>query len=239
MKPASKNKAPKRLNQPSQRPRTEIPSRSVFGFPILVNQFQSLQESTYAVSTSQGQSEDRLINSRTTRLARQRAARRIAGQGTFGNVSNEGIFQTIPPGNDAQGIFDNGERMETVASTNKPKFFPNFLSVSAPDVLETQPGGNVQNLLEIGVVSDDALYISNVNYVACTDGKCNKRISYVGPERSAGRPGIRPFGASSAACPSPNTACLGAYGTAYRQPHRTGPNTREEIFTASSTTGRP
>ena len=54
-----------------------------------------------------------------------------------------------------------------------------------------------------------------------------------------GRPGIRPFGASSAACPSPNTACLGPYGTAYRQPHHTGPNTREETFTESSATGRP
>ena len=45
---------------------------------------------------------------------------------------------------------------------------------------------------------------------------------------SAGRPGIRPFGASSAACPSPITACLGPYGTAYVQPHYTGPNTHEE-----------
>ena len=58
-------------------------------------------------------------------------------------MSNEGISQTVPPGNDAQGIFDSGERVETVASTNEPKFFPDFLSVSAPDVLETQSGGNV------------------------------------------------------------------------------------------------
>ena len=70
---------------------------------------------------------------------------------------------------------------------------------------------------------------------------CEKTIedSCARQDWSAGRPGIRPFGASTAACPSPNTACLGPYGTAYRQPHHTGPNTREEIFTASSATGRP
>ena len=101
------------------------------------------------------------------------------------------------------------------------------------------------------------------------DRNCNKRISYAGPEtsagrpgntpsrrrlacditikdscagqdRSAGRPGIRPFGASSAACPFPITACSGPYGTAYVQPHHTGPNTREETSAlASSTTELP
>ena len=163
---------------------------------------------------------------------------------------------------------DSAECVEPVASGIRSKFSPYSLSVSPPDILESQSGGVVQNLLESGVVSDDALYISNVNDVVCTNEKCNKKISYAGLERSAGRPGhtpikrelacekniedscagqdwsagrpgIRPFGASSAACPSPNTACLGPYGTAYRQPHHTGPNTREEIFTASSATGRP
>ena len=64
-------------------------------------------------------------------------------------------------------------------------------------------------------MSDDALYISDVNDVACTNDQCNKMISDAGPERSAGRPGNRPFCASTVACPSPNTACLGPYGTAY------------------------
>ena len=159
--------------------------------------------------------------------------------------------------------------MEPVASRIRHSFFPDSLSVSGPDVLESQFGANVQNLLEPGVTIDDALYISDVNDVACTDDSCNKRISDAGPERSAGRPGHtpirrelacektiedscagqdwsagrpgnRPFGASSAACPSHITACLGQYGNASRQPHHTGPNTREETSAlASSTTGLP
>ena len=122
-------------------------------------------------------------------------------------------------------------------SENEPTFF-HSLSVSAPDILESQSGGPVQNLLESGANVDDALYSMDVNDVACMDRICNKRISDAGPERSAGRPGNRPFGASSAACPSLITACLGLYGNASRQPHHTGPNTREETYTASSTTGR-
>ena len=123
-------------------------------------------------------------------------------------------------------------------------------------------------MLESGVVVDDALYYDDVNDVACTDLKYNKRISYAVPERSAGRPshtptrrilaydktiedscagqdwsagrpGNRPFGASFAACPPSHTACLGPYGTASRQLHHTGPNTREETFPVSSSTGRP
>ena len=158
--------------------------------------------------------------------------------------------------------------MEPVASGVRPKFFPDSLSVSSSDILRVQSGDNVQNLLGIGVVSDDAVYISNVNDVACTNVPCNKRISDAGPERSAGRPGHtptrrllacektigdscagqdwsarrlgnRPFGASSAACPSHITACLGPYGNASRQPHHTGPNTREETYTVTSSTRRP
>ena len=155
--------------------------------------------------------------------------------------------------------------MEPVASGIHHSFFSHSLSVSAPDILDSQSGGIVQNLLEPGAMSDDALYISDVNDVACMNEPCNKRISYAGPERSAGRPGhtptrrelacekniedscagqdgsagqpgIRPFGASSAACSSSLMACLGPYGTTARQPHHTGPNTREEKFEASSRT---
>ena len=70
---------------------------------------------------------------------------------------------------------------------------------------------------------------------------CEKTIedSCAGQDWSAGRPGIRPFGASSAACPSSRKACLGPCGTASQQLHHTGPNTREETFMASSTTKRP
>ena len=238
MKPTNKNEAPRRPQQPTQPLKTEIPSSSVYGFPISINQFQSLEDSKFAESTSQLQSEDRLVNPRTTRLARQQAARRDAEQGTFGNLSNEGILYTVPPVRDAQGTFAIGDVDQPVASGIRSQFFPHSLSVSPSDILTVQSGGIVQNLLGTGAVVDDALYSSDVNDVVCTNELCNKRISYAGPERSTGRPGhtpirrelackkniedscvgqdwsarrlgIRPFGASSAACPSPNTACLG------------------------------
>ena len=268
MKPAVHSVAPKGSKQPSQFPRKKIPSNEVYGFPVSVNEYQMLQDSRSAKSTTSRQVQDRLTDPRNTRLASQRAAKRETGQGTLENLYNEGICQIVPPVTDAQGTFDSGECVEPVASRIRPKFFPYSLSVSAPDVLESQSGGTVQNLLGIGAASDDALYISNVNGVACTDSQCNKRISVAGPERSAGRPGhtptrrllacektiedscagqdwlagrlgIRPFGASFAACPSSRKACIGPYGTASRQLHHTGPNTREETYIASSTTGRP
>ena len=159
------------------------------------------------------------------------------------------------------------EDLVPLESENEPTFFDS-LSACPPDILESQSGGNVQCLLETGAIVDDALYYNDINDVACTDQKCNKRISDAGPERSAGRPGHtptrgklacdktiedscvgqdwsagrpgnRPFGASSAACPSLIMACLGPYGNTSRQLHHTGPNTREETYTASSTTGRP
>ena len=62
MKPVSGNSAQRRPNSPNQRPRTEIPSRSVFGFPVSSNQFNVLQASDPAMSTSQVQLQDRLID---------------------------------------------------------------------------------------------------------------------------------------------------------------------------------
>ena len=134
--------------------------------------------------------------------------------------------------------------------------------------MNLQSVGHVHYLLGTGASDDDALYSNDVNDVACTEDPCNKRISYAGPEWSAGRPGHtptrrrlacgktiedscagqdwsagrpgnRPFGASTAACLSPHTACIGPSGTASSQPHYTGPNTREETSMASSTTGPP
>ena len=104
MKLDVKSDAQRRPKQPSQRPRTEIPSSSVYGFPVSVNQFQSLEDSEPAKSTSQCQIQDRLIDPRKTILTRQRAARRTIEQGTFENLANEGISQTVPPVNDGQGI---------------------------------------------------------------------------------------------------------------------------------------
>ena len=177
------------------------------------------------MSTGQVQSEDRLIDPRKTRLARQRAARGTVGQGTFANLSNEGIFDTVPPVRDAQGKLTNGDCVETVASTNEPKFFPYSLSILPPDILELQSGGIVQNLLETGAMNDDAMYSNDVNDVACTDSQCNKRISVTGQEWLAGRPGNRPIGAREA---TRNTEmCLGPYATRDTvQPHM-GHNTRD------------
>ena len=95
-------------------------------------------------------------------------------------MSNEGIFATVSPVRDAQGILTSGDCVEPAASGNRHFFFPNSLSVSLPDILKSQSGGVVQNLLEPSAVDNDALYISDVHDVACTDGSCNKRISDAG-----------------------------------------------------------
>ena len=75
---------------------------------------------------------------------------------------------------------------------NEISFFPHSLSVSAPDVLESQSGGNVQNLLGTGAIVDDALYISDVNDVACTNDPCNKRINNAGRNGPRGDRAIGP-----------------------------------------------
>ena len=115
--------------------------------------------------------------------------------------------------------------MEPVSSGLNPTFFSHSLSAYPPDILESQSSGNVHYELEIGAVNVDALYIGNVNDVACTIEPCNKRISCAGPERSVGRPGNRPIGARDAAR---NTeTCLGPYATRSAvQPHM-GYNTRD------------
>ena len=165
----------------------------MYGFLVLSNQFQSLQDSEPAVSTSQSQISDRLIDPRKTRLARLQAARGTIEQGTSGNLSNEGIFQTVPPGNDAQGTWSSEDVDQPVASGIRAQFFPDTLSVSPSDILYSQFGGIVQNLLEIGDAVDDALYSMDLNDEACTENEsCNKRISYAGLERSVGQPGHTP-----------------------------------------------
>ena len=129
--------------------------------------------------------------------------------------------------------------MDPVVSRICSPFFTHSFSASSSDILNLQSVGPVHYSLGTGAVLDDALYDNDVNDVACTNEKCNKRISNAGPDWSAGQTGLTPFGASSAACPSSHTACIGPYGTAATQPHYMGCNTREETFTASSATGLP
>ena len=227
---------------------SELPSvqPSVLGFPVTPNQFSILSEDE--VTCSELGQDQTLEDPRQTRAQRYSASSRMGEQGI---LLSEGVAEDLVPLN----------------SENESTFF-HSLSVSAPDILESQSGGPVQNVLEFGADVDDALYSMDVNDVACMDSKCNKKISCAGLERSAGRPGHmptrrilacgsiiedicagqdwsagrpgnRPFGASTAACPSSHTACLGPYGTASRQPHHTGPNTCKEKSTASSSTRRP
>ena len=84
-----------------------------------------------------------MIDPRKTRLARQQAARGADEQGTFGNLTDEGIFNTVPPVRDAQGILNNGDCVEPVASRIRHSFFPNSLSVSPSDIFTLQSDGNV------------------------------------------------------------------------------------------------
>ena len=67
----------------------------MFGFPVSVNQFNVLQASEPAVSTSREQIQDRLVDPRRTRLARLQAARGIIGQGTLETLFDGGIFNTV------------------------------------------------------------------------------------------------------------------------------------------------
>ena len=143
MKPVNEIATPRGPQQSSKSSKSEIPSRTVFEFSISSNQFNVLQKTESAVSTSQGQSEDRLIDPRRTRLARQQAARTTFKQGILGTLSNEGIFHTVPPIKDEQGILHNRRVDQPVSSGIRPKFFPDSLSISPSDILEQRSGGNI------------------------------------------------------------------------------------------------
>ena len=111
---------------------------------------------------------------------------------------------------------------ELVSSRTPPTFF-HSLSVLPIDILSAQSVGKLNFELGAGDLND-TMYISNVNEVACTNETCNKRISNVGQEWSAGRPDNRPIGASDATRNS--ETCLGPFATySYVQPHHTGYNT--------------
>ena len=246
----------------SRRPSGGNIASDVFGFPLSTNQFSTLQSNQFAESQRSTENEEGLVDPRSTRHLRAAAQRTDErGSKTEGAVS-----ASVHLANSAQGIDDTGTCFKPVALESSSSFFHSF-SASPSDILQ-QSVGPVHTLLGTGASVDDALYRMGVKDVACTLNICNKRISDAGPERSAGRPGHtpsrrnlacgktiedscagqdwsagrpgnRPFGARSAACPSPITACLGPYGTASQQLHHTGCNTREETPTvASSTTGR-
>ena len=238
-------------------------SNTVFGFQLSKNQFQILNsDQTVTSSRSTEQHEEGLTDPRTTRQ------RRWSTRGTTDQETKteEAPLATVYY-RSAQGTDASGNCLHPAVDDHSSQFFHSF-SASPSDIL-LQSVGPVHSLLGTGASVDDALYSMVVKDVACTFQFCNKRISDAGPERSAGRPGhtptrrnlacekpiedscagpdwsagrpgTMPFGARSAACPSPITACLGPYGNAPHQLHHTGCNTREETPTvaSSSTIGR-
>ena len=228
MKPISETIAQKRPNPSTQRPKSEIPSNAMLGFPVSTNKFNVLQESESAVSTNQVQDEDSLVNPGSTRLQKLQATRRAEEQET---LLTEGIFETIAHwNNDEQEIVPSGDCVEPVSSGTHPAFI-HSLSVSPTDILSAQSVGN-QNF-ELGTGDcDDAIYISNVNDVDCTNTIYNKRISYAGQDWSTGQPGNRPIGASDATRNS--QTCLGPSTTREsRQSPYMGHNTRDSIEASS------
>ena len=184
---------------------SKLPAKQpiMWGFPVSQNQYQTLsvieaQEPEFSPVQS-------LEDPRKTRAQRLQA-------------SSSGEGQELLQGNDA--VNDSPLEIE-----NETTFIPDSLSVSAPDILNSQSGGIVSNLLRTGDLND-ALYNIDVKEVICTDEEiCNKRISHAGQEWSAGRPGNRPIGASDAARNS--ETCLGPYATRIVQSPYTGCNPRE------------
>ena len=234
---------------------------TMLGFPVTANQFNVLETNQIAeFQCSREEEEVGLVDPRTTRQLRA-AAYRAEARGRQADIQNPATVHYNS--RDAQGI-RSGTCVELVTSEICSSFFvDNSFSASPVDILSLQSARHVQYSLGTGAIVEDALYEEDVNDVDCTDRTCNKRISYVGPERSAGRPGhtlIRrdlacektiedscagqdwsvgrpgnsPFGASSAACPSHIMACSGPYGTAFVLLHYTGHNTREETYTVTS-----
>ena len=248
----------------SRRTYSEESPTNVYGFPVAVNKYTVLQS---AEEQSRSPREVGLVDPRTTRHLRRATLQ--TGNWEVGRLGDYSFAVYLE--NPAQEICTGDTSVESVAVGNSSQFFhpSNSLSASPSDILE-QSVGPVHSLLNNGVNVDggETLYENDVKDVACMDFKCNKRISYAGPERSAGRPGHtptrrnlhaektiedscagqewstgrpgnRPIGASTAPCLSSQTACLGPTGTASRQPHYTDPNLRvEKTFEASSSMQR-
>ena len=216
------------------------PVSEVFGFPVDQNQFSTLQSELPAVASQRPtvQREEGLVDPRTTRQLRW------ATRGTDDQEAKteQATIATVNYSN-TQGTVESGNCLNPGVSGNSSQFFHSF-SAQTSDNFPLQSGELVRYVLDSGLVGGDTLY---------GDFKCNKRISIAGPEWSAGRPGhtptrrefacvkhvedsyagqdwsagrpgIRPFGARTAAYLSPQTACIGPYGTAALQQHYTGHN---------------
>ena len=229
---------------PQQTIRRYSDASNVFGFPTSANQFQVLEtEQSATPSRSIEQRQEGLIDPRTTRQSRW-AAQGIEAQRT---ETERAITATVHY-RTAQGTSLTGNFVHPVAVDNSSPLFHSFSAGPSDNFAVQSVGQPVHYQLDSGVRGGETLY---------GDLICNKRISYAGPEWSAGRPGHtptrreiacvklvedscagqdwsagrpgnRPFGARTATCLSTQTACIGPYGTAAHQQLYTGPNTREE-----------
>ena len=246
------------MNRQCQSERT--PVRAVYGFPVAANQYSVLQS---VELQSPSPREEGLVDPRTTRHLRQATVRAGNREETEtgerslavhvenpaqANFDRDTCVEPVAVGNPSQFI-------SYSLSASSPDI---LLQSGEPVHYMLGSGTGAVN------IDGDAMYDEHVKDVVCMDFQnCNKRISCAGPEWSAGRPGHTPirrdlacgniiedscagpdwsagrpdltsFGARTAPCLSSQTACLGPYGAAYRQPHHTGPNPREETSPASS-----
>ena len=203
----------------------------IFGFPVSSNQFSTLSNEQ-ATTSQQTTQREGLIDPRTTRRLRWTRQR---AEGLKARTT-EALSTTVSIEN-AQGICTtSGSVINPVAIQNSSQLFHSFSADPSDNFAVQSVGQTVQYMLEPGVSGGG-------DYFLYGDSQCNKRISYAGPERSAGRPGhtptrrdfacvkhvedscagqewsagrpgLTPFGARTAACLSPQTACIGPYGTA-------------------------
>ena len=160
---------------------TSVPS-NVFGFNLSENQFQLLNsEQTASSPRSTEQHQEGLIDPRTTRQRRW-STRGTAGQET---KTEEGQLATVQH-RYAQGTSCSGNFVHPVAIDYSSQSVNSFSADPSVNFAVQAVGSSVHYQLESGVSDgggDSSLY---------SDFNCNKRISYAGPERSAGRPGHTP-----------------------------------------------
>ena len=168
---------------PQQLSRRYSDASNVFGFPTSVNQFQGLETEPSAISSrSTEQRQEGLIDPRTTRQ------RRWAAQGTEAqrNETERATVATVSLEN-AQGICTtSGSVVNPGAIQNSSQFVNSFSAGPSETFAVPSVGPPVHYLLESGVG------VRGGDYSLYSDFKCNKRISYAGPEWSAGRPGHTP-----------------------------------------------
>ena len=176
----------KRPHSSSRRDSGGDTDQTVFGFPVVYNQFNELQNNQPAEFQRSTQEDVGLVDPRTTRPQRLAAASRTEDTGT---KTSEDLTTTVLLDRTAQEIFDSNN-VEPVAVGNSSSFFPYSFPAWSPDILSMQSGDDVHYMLgtDAGVkvnVGGETLY---------SEFNCNKRISWAGPERSAGRPGHTPIG---------------------------------------------